>query len=362
MEDISPRSPSQALPFESSYGQGSYTQSSTYPSPARTESDASSYMTDSMALYSQYPSMALSNDSVHPAQTLYPLSPHPTEAPWTPSLPATTSPGVPGGQRSRLWADTYDTMPVWDQSFTYLPSGSLVGVMHSPAPSDGALLSQRSSVCSYDHSPDSGPMIKIEPQNELASEEDSVVGHQPLTVSPQRLGNVKHTTTQSDDSTVNTSTVRTRSRRATTRENANHQCHICGKLFQRGYNHSAHMETHNPNRKKPNACPRQGCGKRFVRRTDLHRHDQSVHRKIKNHKCTACGAHFARKDTLRRHREDGCPKRFDVVARQAQRAKAVRKHRALPTRAPSYRSVPRGMSALGRSAPYFCANFLPSVV
>ncbi|TDZ22973.1 hypothetical protein Cob_v004097 [Colletotrichum orbiculare MAFF 240422] len=34
--------------------------------------------------------------------------------------------------------------------------------------------------------------------------------------------------------------------------------------------------------------------------------------KERNHKCDFCGRLFARKDTLRRHMEDGCSKRFDV--------------------------------------------------
>ncbi|KAL1652121.1 hypothetical protein SLS58_000246 [Diplodia intermedia] len=209
MEATSPRSPSQASPYGHGYDQDSYAQSSTYPSPARTEGDSSSYMADSMVLYNHYPSMALSNHSVHPAQTLYPLSPpHPTEAPWTPSLATTASPSMTDGQRSRVWAETYETVPVWDQPFTYAPSGSLVGARHSPALSDGALLSQRSSIASYVHSPYSQDesdcsWVKAEPQNELVSDEDPMLSNQPLTVSPQRLGNA------SEDGTVNTSTGQT---------------------------------------------------------------------------------------------------------------------------------------------------------
>jgi len=59
-------------------------------------------------------------------------------------------------------------------------------------------------------------------------------------------------------------------------ENANCACDTCGKLFQRSYNLKAHMETHDPQRSQPHACPYVGCDKRFVRRTDLLRHEQSV--------------------------------------------------------------------------------------
>ena len=40
-----------------------------------------------------------------------------------------------------------------------------------------------------------------------------------------------------------------------------------------------------------------------------------MHLKARNHKCTLCGNRFARRDTLRRHTEDGCPKRFELGVR-----------------------------------------------
>lgn len=76
-----------------------------------------------------------------------------------------------------------------------------------------------------------------------------------------------------------TNAERTRSkakRNATTRENANHECHICGKLFARSYNYKAHMETHDPTREHPHVCMVKNCGKKFVRKTDLLRHHSSV--------------------------------------------------------------------------------------
>ncbi|KAI0394562.1 hypothetical protein F5Y17DRAFT_246182 [Xylariaceae sp. FL0594] len=103
-------------------------------------------------------------------------------------------------------------------------------------------------------------------------------------------------------------------RKLTSKEEANFQCEVdgCGKLFSRSYNYKAHMETHDKKREYPFACSYEDCTKKFVRKTDLQRHHQSVHMKEKNHRCDYCGRLFARKDTLRRHMEDGCSKRFDI--------------------------------------------------
>jgi hypothetical protein len=126
--------------------------------------------------------------------------------------------------------------------------------------------------------------------------------------------------------------ARTRTpRKMTTREEANYQCKAkgCGKLFSRSYNFKAHMETHDSSRIYPFPCPLPDCNKKFVRKTDLQRHHQSVHMKERNFRCEFCSRYFARKDTLRRfvktlivtvvkvnryrHMEDGCSKRFDLA-------------------------------------------------
>jgi hypothetical protein len=91
-------------------------------------------------------------------------------------------------------------------------------------------------------------------------------------------------------------------RKLTTKEDANFQCTVkgCGKLFGRSYNFKAHMETHDVSREYPFPCPTKDCTKKFVRKTDLQRHHQSVHMKQRNHRCDFCSRYFARKDTLRR--------------------------------------------------------------
>ncbi|KZF19399.1 hypothetical protein L228DRAFT_42791 [Xylona heveae TC161] len=99
-----------------------------------------------------------------------------------------------------------------------------------------------------------------------------------------------------------TCVARTRKRRQlTTPAEANHECRICGKLFGRSYNYKAHMETHDPARVYPHPCTVKNCTKKFVRKTDLLRHQDSVHFKSRNFGCNLCGSQFARKDTLRRY-------------------------------------------------------------
>ncbi|KAM0803062.1 hypothetical protein BDR22DRAFT_886943 [Usnea florida] len=109
-------------------------------------------------------------------------------------------------------------------------------------------------------------------------------------------------------------------RQRTTPEEATHECGTCGKLFKRSYNWKSHMETHNPERKYPHPCTAMigntPCTKKFQRKTDLDRHHDSVHLKARNHRCNLCGNRFARRDTLRRHTEDGCPKRFELGFRE----------------------------------------------
>ena len=69
-------------------------------------------------------------------------------------------------------------------------------------------------------------------------------------------------------------------RQRTTRDEATHECTICGKLFKRSYNWKSHQETHNPDRKYPHPCTTMigntPCAKKFQRKTDLDRHVDSV--------------------------------------------------------------------------------------
>ncbi|CAZ85717.1 unnamed protein product [Tuber melanosporum] len=110
---------------------------------------------------------------------------------------------------------------------------------------------------------------------------------------------------------------------------ANFHCTKCGKYFSRIWNYNAHLETHNPHRPRPHVCPVDDCKKAFVRRTDLTRHQQCVHAKDKKFRCELCNNMFARKDTLRRHEDDGCPKRVDIASRGSKNKPIVWNSQAL---------------------------------
>ena len=71
-----------------------------------------------------------------------------------------------------------------------------------------------------------------------------------------------------------------RRRSLTTDETAKCWCQICGKPFRRTYNLRAHVETHNPLREQPFECVFPDCSKRFVRKTDLERHKETVSRRV----------------------------------------------------------------------------------
>ncbi|KAF2020058.1 hypothetical protein BU24DRAFT_132841 [Aaosphaeria arxii CBS 175.79] len=323
-------------PFNSPYQHAmkptSLLQSPAYPSPARSECEPSHYPAEGLGLhgYQYYPASGAPSSAV-----LYPPSPQPTEA-WS-HLSTGASPLI-SEPHAESWNSTYDTRA----ERSPLPWGP-----QHPSHRSSLSSARDVSIYSREDSEHGFPHIKLEHGNDWAEEERSTpaLRNAAMTVSPEHLttGMFPHEhvyrspsltsyeasaidgyesreydsvhldgRTRSPDSNgnSNTSTARTRVRRnPTTRDNANHSCHVCGKLFQRSYNHKSHLETHNPDRKKEHICQVEDCGKKFVRKTDLDRHHNSVHRKLKKFRCCKCDASFARKDTLRRHEEDGCPRR-----------------------------------------------------
>ena len=166
-----------------------------------------------------------------------------------------------------------------------------------------------------------------------------------------------------DHTPIVPSLTRTKKKRQrTTPDEATHECRVCGKLFKRSYNWKSHLETHNPERKYPHPCTKKAgdalCTKKFQRKTDLDRHvasvsfahrgfmgdadvNRQVHLKARNYKCSLCDHGFARRDTLRRHTEDGCPKRFDLGFREGSAATPARWSFAnFPAKSRSYSAGP----------------------
>ncbi|UPX18982.1 uncharacterized protein EKO05_0009262 [Ascochyta rabiei] len=132
--------------------------------------------------------------------------------------------------------------------------------------------------------------------------------------SPRRASRETSTGSQSDFPATTVHRQRRGSRKQTELGQAQYSCLMCQKGFSRQYNYKQHMLTHDPNRKKDHVCLWDGCGRSFVRRTDLDRHHRSVHLKERSHKCRNCPAGFARKDTCGRHENDGCHHRRRLSA------------------------------------------------
>ncbi len=93
---------------------------------------------------------------------------------------------------------------------------------------------------------------------------------------------------------------RRRNRRVTDPSMSVFHCRTCNKPFARQYNLKQHMMTHKENRERPHVCPWADCRKGFFRKTDLDRHDISIHQKMKEYVCARCPAKYARKDTCSR--------------------------------------------------------------
>lgn len=109
------------------------------------------------------------------------------------------------------------------------------------------------------------------------------------------------TKTRSKYTTTSVPRERSRNPRHTDPAHAPFRCDVCpNKGFARRYNFRQHMLTHEAHRKKDHVCPHGGCTKAFTRKTDLVRHNVSVHLRLKEFKCVKCPRNFSRKDTLRR--------------------------------------------------------------
>ncbi|KAG9194690.1 hypothetical protein G6011_04725 [Alternaria panax] len=160
-------------------------------------------------------------------------------------------------------------------------------------------------------------MPKYEPASPYNYENGTYEGAPPVASgSSPRTRAIQSTQTANAVSLVNRR--RARNRRHTDPALAPFHCELCpGIGFARRYNLNQHLLTHNAYRKKAHVCLHPECGKQFVRKTDLARHDGSVHSNIRPYKCPKCDNTFPRKDTLTRHETDGCSNRNQVSPESA---------------------------------------------
>ncbi|KAH7068882.1 hypothetical protein BKA63DRAFT_97177 [Paraphoma chrysanthemicola] len=182
-----------------------------------------------------------------------------------------------------------------------------MNALSSPQPQPLTVAPERltAGMYSYDNGYDAAAMQKLEssPMYDYSNRTYDRAPSEESTSSFRSKGRSSYSSTSAPRE-------RSRNRRHTDPANAAFRCHLCpDKGFARRYNYNQHMLTHDVSRKKDNVCPYPDCGREFVRKTDLARHDQSVHQKSKPFKCARCPSVFSRKDTLRRHEEDGCQRR-----------------------------------------------------
>ncbi|KAF4555450.1 Zinc finger C2H2 type domain-containing protein 3 [Elsinoe fawcettii] len=165
------------------------------------------------------------------------------------------------------------------------------------------------------------PLIKEERLSPLLDQRSS-----RHSVSSQSISS--HDSNQNESEDGSSAEPRRKKRIFANEETAKHQCHICKQFFQRSYNLKSHMKTHDPTRIRAFPCLYQACDKTFERRADLTRHVDSVHIRDKKYPCPQCGSRFTRKDTARRHMEDGCSKRLDVKQRRTGQSSRRGRHRS----------------------------------
>ncbi|KAF2645388.1 hypothetical protein P280DRAFT_465233 [Massarina eburnea CBS 473.64] len=331
-------------PFNSPYQQAmrptSLLHSPAYPSPARSDSEPSRFAPEGLGLYNFSPGFS-SSSMQQPTSNLFPPSPHPSEA-WSASpLPSEpiVDPWLSGAydhpvSRSSPWSPQYD-----ESHRSSLSSHREMSVFSGDGSENSFAQVKLETGAAWTTENNTSPPGTVAPERLLNASLFSPHDQQPYgsqmlpkyenTPGPSHDGHVHMSSHgrlgSSHSNTQNGATPRVRRRRTKTApENAKYSCELCGRGFVRSYNKKSHMDRHKPNREKLYRCDHGACSMKFDRKTDLDRHTKSVHDKIRDFGCFRCGDTFSRKDTLRRHEEDGCQQKNQLSPSQLTRGRYMR--------------------------------------
>ncbi len=173
----------------------------------------------------------------------------------------------------------------WPQDVRYLQNGStLPSLRHHPMTVAPERLN--SAMLPYETAYNSTQVVRQEPAHATHFEQHNFVGR------VNRRRSASQTTRRQS----------VRSPKQTKSAEPVVYCYQCEKPkgFARHYNYTQHLNTHKANRPRPHVCLHPGCTNSFFRKTDLQRHDKSVHQKLKDMRCKKCPAAFSRKDICSR--------------------------------------------------------------
>ncbi|KAL1798677.1 hypothetical protein ACET3X_002714 [Alternaria dauci] len=296
-------------------------QSALPPSPQPSESWGGHYSNDASAepIVEPYLSGAFDHPVSRSPVPWTSAQPSPPTSPPLYSPPAMSSTAYsPSGPKSSAYSDLKMGPSSWNPS-VHIGYGTEAPVtMNGPSsgrhPLTVAPERLSSNMYSYEHTYPDPVMPKYEPASVYNCDARTYERSPPMTSQSSPQGQMTEPTARANTTSL-ANRKQTRNRRHTDPATAAFHCEFCPKRgFARKYNLRQHMLTHDTNRQRAHVCPHPECGKQFVRRTDLVRHNQSVHTDEKPHVCSKCSAAFPRRDTLTRHNTDGCPNRTQALA------------------------------------------------
>ncbi|PVI03156.1 hypothetical protein DM02DRAFT_263980 [Periconia macrospinosa] len=311
-----------------------------YPSPARSDSEASRYHADGLGLYDFPHAFSGPSVSQHNA-IMFPPSPHPTET-WTnmsngPSPMIQQEPIVDPWTSGAYDHPVIDSPEAWahyeDSHKSSLPSPREASIISGDGSEHGMVRVKLERGSGWTSDDDVPPLGTVAPGKLLNGNPYSrdYPHSSPMMMpkyehTPERDGGNPVSLARQARQTIYDETPRTRKRnpKSASGEAKKYTCELCGKGFIRRYNKNTHVKRHQPDRQKLHNCLHPDCTMKFDRKTDLDRHVKSVHDKIRDLVCAKCGDAFSRKDTLRRHQEDGCEKKNQLSPSQVQQARSMR--------------------------------------